>query len=96
MNINPQLLNRARNTSTIREMIGEKFGLKESEITCEASFIKDLGVDSVDFVELVMDIENKFSIAIPDHEVEKLTTIGSLIDYVNRRTGNSFINKNIR
>ena len=74
-------------------MICEKLGVKESEITDEASFIKDLGADSVDLVELVMDIENKFGIAIPDHEVEKLTTIGSLIDYVNGRTENSFIGK---
>jgi acyl carrier protein len=93
MNVNSQLLNRARNTSTIKEMICEKLGVKESEITDEASFIKDLGADSVDLVELVMDIENKFGIAIPDHEVEKLTTIGSLIDYVNGRTENSFIGK---
>jgi acyl carrier protein len=96
MKVNPQLLNRARNTSTIKEMIGEKFGLNDSEITGEASFIKDLGADSVELVELVMDIEYRFGIAIPDHDVEKLTTVGSLIDYMNKRTGNSFIDKNIR
>ena len=94
MNVNSQLLNRARNTSTIKEMICKKFGVKESEITEEASLIKDLGADSVDFAELIMDIEDKFSIAIPDDEVEKLTTTGSLIDYINRRTENSFISKN--
>jgi len=74
-------------------MISKKLGVKESEITDEASFIKDLGADSLDLAELVMDIENKFGIAIPDHEVEKLTTIGSLIDYINKYTGNSFIGK---
>ena len=75
-------------------MICKKLGVKESEITDQASLIKDLGADSVDFAELVMDLENKFSIAIPDDEVEKLTTTGSLIDYINSRTENSFISKN--
>jgi acyl carrier protein len=94
MKVNSQLLNRARNTSTIKEMICKKLGVKESEVTDQASLIKDLGADSVDFAELVMDLENKFGIAIPDDEVEKLTTTGSLIDYINRRTENSFISKN--
>jgi acyl carrier protein len=76
-------------------MIAVKLGLQESEITDEASFIKDLGADSVDLVELVMDIENKFGITIPDHEVENFTTAGSLIEYVNRQTRNSFVNKKI-
>jgi len=79
----------------IKGMICEKLRVKESEITNEASFIKDLGADSLDLAELVMDIENKFGITIPDHEVEKLTTTGSLIEYINSRTGNSFIGKNM-
>jgi len=95
MNVNSQLLNRARNTSMIKGMICEKLGVKESEITNEASFIKDLGADSLDLAELVMDIENKFGITIPDNEVEKLTTTGSLIEYINNRTGNSFIGRNM-
>jgi len=90
MKINSQLLNNVRNASVIKDMISKKLEVKETEITDEASFIKDLGADSIDLVELVMDIENKFGIAIPDHEVEKLTTIGSLIDYINVRTRSSF------
>ena len=56
--------------------------VKESEITDEASFVKDLGADSIDIVDMIMDIENEFKITIADEDVENLTTVGSLIQHI--------------
>jgi len=70
----------------IKRLIIEKLDVQESEITNEASFIKDLGIDSIDQVELLMDVEKEFKITIPYEEIEKLTTVGSLIEYLTKRT----------
>ncbi len=66
----------------IKRIIIEKLDVQESEITDEASFIKDLGMDSLDLVDLLMEMEEEFAIDIPDEEIEKITTVGSLIRYV--------------
>ncbi len=66
----------------VKEVIVDKLGVEESKITMEASFIDDLGADSLDTVELIMDLEEEFGIEIPDEDAEKLTTVGSVIDYV--------------
>ncbi|POY42355.1 acyl carrier protein [Avibacterium endocarditidis] len=63
-------------------MIVEQLGVKEEDVKPEASFVEDLGADSLDTVELVMALEEEFDIEIPDEEAEKITTVQSAIDYV--------------
>ena len=66
----------------IKEAIIEKLGVEESKVTESASFINDLGADSLDTVELIMELENRFNIQIPDEDQEKITTVGDAISYV--------------
>jgi acyl carrier protein len=66
----------------IKEAIVEKLGVEESKVTPQASFINDLGADSLDTVELIMELENKFNIQIPDEDQEKIQTVGDAIKYV--------------
>ncbi|MBQ5663204.1 MAG: acyl carrier protein, partial [Bacteroidaceae bacterium] len=63
-------------------IIVEKFGVAESEVTMEASFTNDLGADSLDTVELIMEIEDEFGISIPDDLAEKISTVGDAIKFV--------------
>lgn len=67
---------------TREKIIVEQLGVKEEEVKPEASFVEDLGADSLDTVELVMALEEEFDIEIPDEEAEKITTVQSAIDYV--------------
>jgi len=60
-------------------LIAEKLGVNPSEVTLDASFTNDLGADSLDTVELMLDFEKKFNIAIPDDQQEKITTVGDVI-----------------
>ena len=66
----------------VRKIVGEQLGIKEEEVTLSASFVEDLGADSLDTVELVMALEEEFETEIPDDEAEKLTTVQSAIDYI--------------
>ena len=66
----------------VKKIIVEQLGVKEEEVKPEASFIEDLGADSLDTVELVMALEEEFDIEIPDEEAEKITTVQSAIYYV--------------
>ena len=66
----------------VKKIIVEQLGFKVEEVKPEASFIEDLGADSLDTVELVMALEEEFDIEIPDEEAEKITTVQSAIDYV--------------
>lgn len=66
----------------IKEAIVEKLGVEESKVTPQASFINDLGADSLDTVELIMELENKFNIQIPDEDQEKIQTVGDAVNYV--------------
>ncbi len=64
------------------ELIVDKIGVDENEVKDEASFTSDLGVDSLDVMEIMLEVEKTFNIKIPDEEAEKLTTVGSLINYI--------------
>jgi len=66
----------------VKNIIVEKLGVSESEVTEEASFVDDLGADSLDTVELVMDFEEKFGLEIPDEDAEKIRTVKDAIDYI--------------
>ena len=68
--------------SRVKSIIVEKFGVSESEVTKEASFTNDLGADSLDTVELIMEIEDEFGISIPDDLAEKISTVGDAIKFV--------------
>jgi acyl carrier protein len=66
----------------VKECIVEQLGVNEEEVTDEASFIDDLGADSLDIVELVMAFEEKFGIDIPDEDAEKIRTVGDAVKYI--------------
>lgn len=66
----------------VKEIIVSKLGVDEGQITPEASFTNDLGADSLDTVELVMEFEKAFNIQIPDEDAEKISTVGDAIKYV--------------
>jgi len=71
----------------VKEIIIEKLGVDAEKVTEDASFVEDLGADSLDTVELVMDFEEEFDLEIPDEEAEKLTTVGSAIKYLEEKLG---------
>lgn len=66
----------------VQEKVAEQLGVELEEITMEASFIDDLGADSLDIVELLMALEEEFDIEIPDEEAEKLSTVGDIVEYI--------------
>ena len=72
----------SENLTKIKEIIIDKLGVEESKITSDARFLEDLGADSLDTVELIMQFEEEFDIEISDEDAEKLTTVGSSIDYI--------------
>jgi len=73
----------------VKNIVAEQLGVKEDEVTAEASFVDDLGADSLDTVELVMALEEAFECEIPDEEAEKITTVQQAIDYVKERSTDS-------
>jgi len=73
----------------VKAIVAEQLGVKEDEVTNDASFVDDLGADSLDTVELVMALEEEFETEIPDEEAEKITTVQQAIDYILERKGES-------
>jgi len=73
----------------VKGIIVEQLGVDPEEVTTEASFVNDLGADSLDTVELVMALEEEFEIEIPDEDAEKITTVQQAIDYINERRNKS-------
>ncbi|MGS2716606.1 acyl carrier protein [Eionea flava] len=71
----------------VKKIVAEQLGVNESEVKTEASFVEDLGADSLDTVELVMALEEEFETEIPDEEAEKITTVKLAIDYINANLG---------
>jgi len=66
----------------VKSIIVDKLGVEESEVVIEASFTNDLGADSLDTVELIMEFEKEFDISIPDDQAEKIQTVGEAISYI--------------
>ena len=66
----------------VKAIIVEQLGVTDTSVTMEASFIDDLGADSLDIVELVMALEEEFDIEIPDADAEKVVTVGDVVDYI--------------
>jgi acyl carrier protein len=69
----------------VTEIIANKLGVEESQITEEASFTKDLGADSLDTVELIMEFEKEFNLSIEDDDAEKIQTVGAVLSYLNEK-----------
>lgn len=74
-------------SAKVTAIIVDKLGVDESEVTLEASFTNDLGADSLDTVELIMEFEKEFNIAIPDDQAEKISTVGQAVDYIENNLG---------
>lgn len=75
-----------RNCKKVTAIIVDKLGVDEADVKREASFTNDLGADSLDTVELIMEFEKEFGIAIPDDQAEKIVTVGQAIDYIESNT----------
>ena len=71
----------------LKDIVVDRLNDEESQIKPEASFVEDLGADSLDIVELIMGIEEEFDIEIPDEDAEKLTTVGEALNYVKNKLG---------
>jgi acyl carrier protein len=71
--------------STVKSIIIDKLGVDEDEVQREANFTNDLGADSLDTVELIMEFEKEFDISIPDEDAEDIATVGDAIDYIQER-----------
>ena len=72
--------------SKIKTIIAEQLGVKPEEVTPNASFVDDLGADSLDTVELIMALEEEFNVEIPDEDAEKMKTVGDAIKYIEEKT----------
>lgn len=70
----------------VKSIIIDKLSVEESEVTNEASFTNDLGADSLDTVELIMEFEKEFNISIPDDQAENIATVGQAIDYIEKNS----------
>ena len=68
----------------VKDVIVDKLGVEEDTIKSEAHFVNDLGADSLDTVELIMEFEEEFGIEIPDDDAEKITTVGSAVEYIEK------------
>lgn len=71
----------------VRQIVVEKLGVEESEVTPTASFVEDLGADSLDLVELVMEFETVFGIQIPDEDTERIRRVQDAVDYIQAKAG---------
>ena len=75
----------SENLNKIKEIIADKLGVNETQITLEAKFIDDLGADSLDTVELIMQFEEEFGIEIPDEDAEKILSVQEALDYISKQ-----------
>lgn len=82
LSINQNLKIMSDVAAKVKAIIVDKLGVDESEVTTEASFTNDLGADSLDTVELIMEFEKEFDLAIPDDEAEKISTVGEAVTHI--------------
>ena len=75
----------------VSSMLIEKLGIEASQITPNANFIKDLGIDSLDYIELIMEFEQTFNIRIPDTEGEQIETVGQAVSYIEKKMAENTI-----
>ena len=75
----------ADHSDKVKDIIEKELGVEREKLTTEASFIEDLGADSIDIVELVMEFEKEFNIDIPDEDAERLRTVGDALQYLNEK-----------
>ncbi len=75
-------MNKEEVLGKIKGVVAEKLNVGEDQVTIEAKFVEDLGADSLDQVELIMALEDEFDLKIPEEEAEKLSTVGSALDYI--------------
>ena len=83
------MANQEEITQRVAALVVDHLGVDAGEVKLEASFIEDLGADSLDIVELVMEFEKEFNIDIPDEDAEKLRTVGDAIGYLNTKMGSN-------
>ena len=81
------MVDRAQALSEIQAILVEQLGVDASEVVETASFSEDLNADSLDLVEMIMEMEDKFGVKIPDEDAEKIVTVGDAVDYVIARSG---------
>lgn len=77
-------INMSEITTKVKAIIVDKLGVDEKDVTLEASFTNDLGADSLDTVELIMELEKEFTISIPDEEAEKISTVGDVVAFIEK------------
>ena len=75
-------MNKEEILGKVKSVVAEKLNVGEDQVTVDAKFVEDLGADSLDQVELIMALEDEFDLKIPEEEAEKLSTVGSAIDYI--------------
>jgi len=80
-------VDRAQALSELQSILVEQLGVDASEVVETASFSEDLNADSLDLVEMIMEMEDKFGVKIPDEDAEKITTVGDAVDYIVARSG---------
>jgi acyl carrier protein len=80
-------LDREKAVEEVRAILVEQLGVDPAEVTVDSSFQEDLNADSLDLVELIMEMEDRFKIKIPDEEAEKIATVGQAVDYVLANSG---------
>ena len=71
----------------VRKVVVDRLKVSDDEVSSQASFIEDLGADSLDVVDLVMGLEEEFDIEIPDEDAEKIQTVGQAVEYIDQKTG---------
>lgn len=72
-------------SAKVKEILVDKLGIAETEVTPDANMIKDLGIDSLDYAELIMEFEQTFDVRIPDEDAEQLVTVKQAVDYIERQ-----------
>ena len=86
--VTTEITSRTGHVYKVIQIMVDKFGIDEKQLSYKASFAGDLNIDSLDLLELITEIEKEFKLHIPDEDAERLTTVGNVIDYVERHAAN--------